>query len=95
MSYLLTVVMCAYIEGKTTCMPPFRFEQSYVDAYSCMLDGYSKSYDKLIELGREDVNKFNIYIKMEGSETSELWKAFFELTGVEYNLDYQEEYEVN
>ena len=39
--------------------------------------------------------KFNIYIKMEGSETSELWKAFFELTGVEYNLDYKEEYEVN
>ena len=39
--------------------------------------------------------KFNIYIKMEGSETSELWKAFFELTGVEYNLDYKEDYEVN
>ena len=39
--------------------------------------------------------KFNVYIKMEGSETSELWKAFFELTGVEYNLDYKEEYEVN
>ena len=39
--------------------------------------------------------KFNIYIKIEGSETSELWKAFFELTGVEYNLDYKEDYEVN
>ena len=39
--------------------------------------------------------KFKIYIKMEGSETSELWKAFFELTGVEYNLDYKEDYEVN
>ena len=39
--------------------------------------------------------KFNIYIKMEGSETSELWKAFFELTGVEYNIDYKDEYEVN
>ena len=39
--------------------------------------------------------KFNIYIKMEGSETSELWKAFFELTGVENNLDYKEDYEVN
>jgi|TARA_R100000152_G_C6781067_1_gene214878 uncharacterized lipoprotein YehR (DUF1307 family) len=39
--------------------------------------------------------KFNIYIKREGSETSELWKAFFELTGVEYNIDYKDEYEVN
>ena len=39
--------------------------------------------------------KFNVYIKREGSETSELWKAFFELTGVEYNIDYKDEYEVN
>ena len=35
----------------------------YEDGYTCMLDGYTKSYDKILELGREDVNKFNIYIK--------------------------------
>ncbi len=63
MEYLLTMIMCAYIEGKTTCMPPMRVDQIYTDGYSCMLDGYTKSYDKIIELGREDVNKFNIYIK--------------------------------
>ena len=63
MSYVLTIVMCAYIEGRTSCMPPFRFEQQYVDAYECMLDGYNQSYNKIVELGREDVNKYNIYIK--------------------------------
>ena len=68
MSYVLTIVMCAYIEGRTSCMPPFRIEQQYVDAYSCMLDGYAKSHDKIIEVGREDVNKFNIYIKFECNE---------------------------
>ena len=35
----------------------------YKDAYDCMLDGYQKSYNKIVELGREDVNKFNIYIR--------------------------------
>ena len=39
--------------------------------------------------------KFNIFIKMNDSETSEMWKSFFEITGIEYNLDYKEEYEVN
>ena len=32
---------------------------------------------------------------MEDSETSEMWKSFFTITGVEYNLDYEEHYEVN
>jgi|TARA_R100000655_G_C2948288_1_gene186885 hypothetical protein len=39
--------------------------------------------------------KFNIYIKMENEEDSETWKSFFKITGVEYNLDYKEEYQVN
>ena len=62
------MVMCAYVEGKTTCMPPYQFKDTYVDAYSCMLDGYTKSYDKIVELGKDDVNKFNIYIKFGCNE---------------------------
>lgn len=38
--------------------------------------------------------KFNVFIQMEGEETSEMWKSFFKITGVEYNLNYEEEYEV-
>ena len=63
MEYVLIMIMCAYIEGKTSCMPPHKFDDKYEDGYTCMLDGYSKSYDKILELGREDVNKFNFYIK--------------------------------
>ena len=39
--------------------------------------------------------KFNVFIKMEGKDESEMWKSFFDLTGIEYNLDYTEEYQVN
>tara|TARA_R100000458_G_C8253029_1_gene229596 strand:+ start:463 stop:612 length:150 start_codon:yes stop_codon:yes gene_type:complete len=28
-----------------------------------MLDGYQKSYDKMVELGAEEVNKHGIYIR--------------------------------
>ena len=68
MEYVLTIIMCAIVEGKTTCMPPFRIEATYKDGYDCMLDGYTKSYDKILELGRDDVNKYNIYIKFGCSE---------------------------
>ena len=55
--------MCAYVDGKTTCIPPHSFDVKYPDAYGCMLDGYNESYNKIVELGREDVDKYNIYIK--------------------------------
>ena len=63
MKFILTFLLCSVIDGKTTCLPPFQSEVEYVDAYECMLDGYNQSYNKIVELGREDVNKYNIYIK--------------------------------
>ena len=63
MKFILTLLMCSIVDGKTTCLPPFQSEVEYVDAYECMLDGYNESYNKIVELGREDVNKYNIYIK--------------------------------
>ena len=56
MKYILTMIMCSVIEGQTTCIPPFSFETRYNDAYDCMMAGYKKSSEKIIELGREDVN---------------------------------------
>ena len=63
MSFILTMMMCSVIDGKTKCIPPHTYEVKYPDAYECMLDGYNESYNKIVELGREDVNKYNIYIK--------------------------------
>ena len=63
MKFLLSLVLCSVINGQTSCLPPSQSEVEYKDAYDCMLDGYQKSYNKIVELGREDVNKFNIYIR--------------------------------
>ncbi len=63
MKYILTMIMCSVIEGKTTCIPPYTFDIHYNDAYDCMIEGYNKSSEKILELGREDVNEYNIYIK--------------------------------
>ncbi len=63
MSFILSMMMCSVIDGKTKCIPPHTFEVKYPDAYECMLDGYNESYNKIVELGREDVNQYKIYIK--------------------------------
>ena len=68
MDYVLTMIICAIVEGKTSCMQPFQFKTLYKDGYECMLDGYTKAYYKIVELGRDDVNKYNIYIKFGCSE---------------------------
>jgi hypothetical protein len=49
-------------------MPPFTIEKTYVDGYECMLDGYTKSYDKIKAMGKDEVNKHRIYIKFGCSE---------------------------
>ena len=65
MSFILTIIMCTVIDGKTRCVPPYTHGVNYIDSYECLLDGYNTSYNKIVELGREDVNKYNIYIKFE------------------------------
>jgi len=44
-------------------MPPLEITNNYIDMYSCHLDGYKKSVDMLEEIGREEVNKYEIYTK--------------------------------
>ena len=68
MKYILVFLMCSVIDGKTTCLPPTQAEVEYNDAYDCMLAGYNQAFDKIVELGREDVNRFNIYIRFGCNE---------------------------
>ena len=70
MEYVLTIIMCVIVEGKTSCLPAYEFETPYKDGYECMLDGYTKSHDKIVEFGRDDVNEYNIYIKFGCNENN-------------------------
>ena len=65
MSYLLTIIMCSGLANQ--CLQPFTFPTQYTDSYTCMVAGYEKARDKTIEIGREEVNKHQIYIKFDCS----------------------------
>ena len=63
MKIFLTILMCAATTNE--CMPPHTFPNPFTDMYECLLDGYKKSYDKTMEIGRYEINKHQIYIKFE------------------------------
>ena len=35
----------------------------FPDIYECMIAGYEESKNKTLEIGRSDVNKFDVYVK--------------------------------
>ena len=61
MKILLTIIICSGVSD--TCLQPFTFEPTYNSIYDCMVEGYTKSLEKTIEIGKEEVNKHDIYIK--------------------------------
>ena len=61
MKFLLTLIMCSYTEG--ICMPEYKWPDYFDSTYDCMMFGYEESMNKLKEVGREDVNKYGMFIK--------------------------------
>ena len=61
MKYFLTITLCSLLDG--TCVGPHVFPTTYPNLYSCQIDGYEKSVDKIKEIGMEDVNQYKIYTK--------------------------------
>ena len=61
MKFILTMLICSQVGG--TCLPPYQVPEKFDDGYDCMVTGYEMALDKLQEMGREDVNKHNIFIK--------------------------------
>jgi len=46
-----------------TCMPPYVWPERFDTTYDCMTFGYEESLVKMKEIGREEVNKHDIYIR--------------------------------
>jgi len=61
MNFLLTLVICSQVAG--TCMPPYPWPTTFNTQYDCLMFGYKESIVKMKEIGSEDVNKYNMFIK--------------------------------
>ena len=61
MKILMSLIICSSIVGD--CMPPFQWPEAFNTKYDCLHFGYEESQRKLEEIGREDINKYGMYIK--------------------------------
>ncbi len=61
MKIILVLYMCSYVGG--SCLPGHQWPDTFNDMYDCMQTGYSESMKKIEQLGREDVNEHEIFIR--------------------------------
>jgi hypothetical protein len=61
MKILLSLLICSSVAGE--CMPPWKWKETFSTQYDCLHFGYEESQRKLEEIGREEVNKYGMYIK--------------------------------
>ena len=61
MKILLSLIICSQVAG--TCLEPYPWPAKFDTQYDCMIFGYEESLKKMKEIGKQEVNKHNIYLR--------------------------------
>ena len=61
MKFTLLMLICSLTAGE--CMPPHPMPDKYDSIYDCLNAGYTESLNKSKEIGKEEINKHEIYIR--------------------------------
>jgi hypothetical protein len=69
MKIILALIMCSYTAG--ACFPPYIYPEKFNDQYDCFMEGYNQSILKMEQIGREEINEHEIYIRFICSPENE------------------------
>ena len=61
MKFLLSMIICSQVAE--TCLKPYSWPTTFDTQYDCLMEGYKQSIVKMEQIGPDDVNKYNMYIK--------------------------------
>mgnify|MGYP001177017000 FL=1 len=61
MKFGLALLLCSYVSN--TCLPPYSYPAQFNNQYDCLIKGYEESLTKIKEIGKQDVNQYEFYIK--------------------------------
>jgi len=61
MKILLSLLICSQVAS--TCIEPYQWPDRFDTQYDCLMFGYEESAKKMREIGRAEVNQYNMYIK--------------------------------
>tara|TARA_R100001015_G_C4587224_1_gene143036 strand:+ start:100 stop:315 length:216 start_codon:yes stop_codon:yes gene_type:complete len=57
----LSLIICSQVAS--TCLDPYVWPALFDSQYDCLMFGYEESINKMMEIGREEVNKYNMFVK--------------------------------
>ena len=57
----LSLIICSQVAG--TCLDPYPWPTTFDSQYDCLMFGYEESMKKMQDLGPEEVNKHNMFIR--------------------------------
>ena len=57
----LALILCSYVAN--SCLTPYPYPQQFDSLYDCFIEGYKQSIIKMEDIGRDDVNNSELYIK--------------------------------
>jgi len=69
MKIALAMIMCTALYQE--CLTPHRMPETYKSYYDCFLAGYEESQKKLKEIGKQEVNKYQTFVKFVCYEVKE------------------------
>ena len=61
MKIILGMIICSQVAG--TCLPPYQWPTAFDTQYDCLMEGYEQSIIKMEEIGRQEVNKYKLFIR--------------------------------
>ena len=62
---LFTLVLYICSAAANSCIEPYVWPDTFNSSYDCMIKGYEEGKNKIVEMGPESVNKYDIYIKFD------------------------------
>ena len=64
------MIMCTAMHGE--CLAPHQMPTTYTNYYDCLQAGYKEAINKQIEIGKEDTNKHQIFIRFSCEPANEI-----------------------
>mgnify|MGYP005753668529 CR=1 FL=1 len=61
MKFILGLIICSSVHQ--TCLPPHEWHEKFNSHYECMMFGYEESIRRMEAFGKEEVNKYNMFIR--------------------------------
>ena len=68
MKILLSMIIYSQVAG--SCLEPYAWPVTFDTQYDCLMEGYKQSIVKMEEIGAENINEYNMFIKFYCTPTN-------------------------